>query len=228
MAAGSMAAGATKDASNAAITEQQAALQQQATLSQPYRDLGTSNMQTYQNLLTGGDKGAAGIESTLQSLPGYKATMDTGIEAAKRASAAGGLNLSGNQVAAVETFGAQLGDQTYQQQLSNLLQPIQLGQAAAAGQAANIGAAASNISNIGIAQGNNMAAIDANTIAGVTRAGSNTANQMITYNTLQGLNNPGGGAPTYAGGSYSAINDANYFTPVSAAAAAPVPTYGGP
>jgi hypothetical protein len=205
--AGNKAAGATTSASNAAISEQQQALQQQATLSQPYRDLGTNNIQTYQNLLTGanGPNGAAtpgsaaagaNIEQTLQTMPGYQATLDTGIEAAKRSSAASGLNLSGNQVAGVQQFGSQLADSTYQQQLANLLQPIQLGQAAAAGQAANIGTSASNIGQIGINQGNNIANIDANEIAGITRAGSGAANQLITYNTLNGLNNPGGGGAT--------------------------------
>jgi hypothetical protein len=203
--AGGEAAGATKSATNASIAEQQSALSQQNQLSAPYRGLGTSNMQTYQNLLTGGGKGAAGIESTLQSLPGYQATLNTGVEAAKRASAASGLNLSGNQVAGVEGYGAQLADSTYQQQLNNLLQPIQLGQAAAAGQAANIGTSASNISNALINQGNNTANIDANTIAGITKAGSNASNQLITYQTLQGLNNPSTPAApqTYGGGDYS-------------------------
>lgn len=216
------AAGATRDASNAAIAEQKSALQQQAELSKPYRDLGTSNIDTYQKLLTGGGGPNAGanIEQTLQNTPGYKATMDTGIEAAKRSSAAGGLNLSGNQVAAVETFGAQLGDQTYQQQLNNLLQPIQLGQTAAAGQAANVGTSASNISNSLISQGNNMANIDANTIAGITKAGSGAANQYLTYQTLQGLNNPGGG-----GGGGSTYGNIDPSSPAVTGIGGPV--YGG-
>jgi hypothetical protein len=206
IASGAMSAGATKDASNAAITEQQAALQQQAQLSQPYRDLGTNNIQTYQNLLTGQGTGSApgtaapgsaaagaNIENTLQSMPGYKATLATGTEAAERSAAASGLNLSGNQVAGVEQYGAQLADSTYQQQLNDALQPIQIGQAAAAGQAANVGTSANNISNALINQGNNQANIDANTVAGITKAGSNATNQYLTYNTLQGLNNPGGG-----------------------------------
>lgn len=205
--AANKAAGATKDASNAAISEQKAALQQQAQLSQPYRDLGTSNIQTYQNLLTGGGGPNAGknIEATLQQTPGYQATYDTGVEAAKRAAAASGLNLSGNQVAGVEQFGAQLADSTYSQRLSELLQPIQIGQAAAAGQAANVGTAASNIGQIGINQGNTNAAISANEIAGITKAASGGVNQYLTYNTLQGLNNPAGGGagagftPNYGG-----------------------------
>jgi hypothetical protein len=193
-------ASATRSASNAAISEQQAGLKQQAELSQPYRDLGTSNIQTYQDLLTGGGGPNAGanIEKTLQNTPGYKATLDTGIESAKRASAAGGLNLSGNQLAGVEQFGGQLADSTYSQRLSELLQPIQLGQAAAAGQAANVGTAAANIGQIGINQGNTNAAISANEVAGITKAASGGVNQYLTYNTLQGLNNPGGGGnPTY-------------------------------
>jgi hypothetical protein len=225
--AGGEAASATTNASNNAIREQQAALQQQATLSQPYRDLGTNNIQTYQNLLTGtnGPNGAAApgsaaaganIQQTLQSLPGYQATLNTGTEAAMRAAGASGLNLSGNQVAGVQAFGSQLADSTYQSELANLLQPIQLGQAAAAGQAANVGTAASNIGNIGINQGNNIANIDANEIAGITRAGSTAANQLITYNTLNGLNNPGvstpASVPTY-GGAPNFDGSANYGTP---------------
>jgi hypothetical protein len=191
--AANKAAGATRDASNAAITEQQRALDQQAALSKPYRDLGTSNIQTYQQLLTGGGGPNAGanIQQTLANTPGYQATMDTGVEAAKRSSAASGLNLSGNQIAGVESFGAQLGNSTYQQQLNNLLQPIQLGQAAAAGQAANVGTSASNIGNLQMQQGYNSANITSNEVAGLTRAASGAANNYLTYNTLQGLNNPG-------------------------------------
>ena len=75
-------------------------------------------------------------------------------------------------------------------------------QAAAAGQSANIGQAASNLSNIAINQGNNIANIDANQIAGLTRAATGTSNQLLTYNSLNSLNNPaGGGNPGNLGGS---------------------------
>lgn len=49
--AGNKAANATKSASNAAISEQQQALQQQAALSQPYRDFGQSAIPALQSLL---------------------------------------------------------------------------------------------------------------------------------------------------------------------------------
>lgn len=200
---------ATENATNAAINQQNKALSEQAQLSQPYRDLGTSNLQTYQSLLSGGPS----AQQTLENLPGYKATLDTGVQSAERAAAASGLNLSGNQVTAVQQYGSQLADNTYQQQLNNLLQPIQLGQAAAAGQAANIGTSANNISNLVVGQGNTNAAINANEIAGLSKIAGTSANQYLTYNTLKGLNNPTSITPTYSG-------------PVNFDGSANVPTYG--
>lgn len=198
MAAGKEAA-ATQNAANTAAGVQRDALAQQQKNAQPYMDLGTSAIPTYQALTSANPKQ---VQQTLENTPGYSATRDTGIEAAKRASAESGLNLSGNQVAGVEQFGAQLGDQTYQQAINNALTGVGIGQAAAAGQSANIGAAASNLSNIAIGQGQNIANIDANQIAGITRATTGAGNQLLTYNTLQGLNNPaGGGNPQNLGGS---------------------------
>lgn len=183
--AGHEAASATQDASDASIAQQNKALGVQSTLSKPYRDLGTSNIPTYQALLSGDT-----AQQTLENTPGYKATLNTGVESAQRAAAASGLNLSGNQVAGVQQFGSQLADQTYQTQLNDLLQPVEIGQAAAAGQAANVGNAAANNSATLVNQGNTIAGIDANTVAGVTKAAGTAANSYITATTLQGLNSP--------------------------------------
>jgi hypothetical protein len=207
--ASNKAASATKSASDAAIRGEQGALAQQAALSQPYRDLGTSNIPTYQSLLSGNKQKT---EATLQSMPGYQFALDTGTEAAKRSSAASGLNLSGNQVGAVESFGVGLADSTYQTELANLLQPIQLGQAAAAGQAANIGATANTVGSQLIGQGNTQAGIDANQAASYTKLAGGAANSLLTYNTLQGLNNPGGGNPQNLGGSTPVAPDGSTLT----------------
>jgi hypothetical protein len=196
----------TEGATNAAISEENKALTQQEQLAAPYQALGTANIPTYQSLLTGGGGPNAGanIQNTLAQTPGYNAALTTGTEAAQRAAGASGLNLSGNQVAGVEQFGAQLGDATYQNELNDLLAPIQLGQASAAGQAANIGGAATNISNLLNQQGQTTAGIDANTVAGLTKAASGAASQYTTQQTLAGLNNPaGGGNPYNLGGSIS-------------------------
>lgn len=194
----SKVANAQTDATNASIAANQAALTQQQKLAQPYVDAGTKNLPTYQNLLSGGTS----AQQTLESLPGYKATLDTGIESAKRSAASSGLNLSGNQLAGVESFGATLADQTYQQQLDNLLQPIQLGQAAAAGQAANIGANVGANNALTLNNANTQSAISTNEAAGISKSIGNVGNQLLTYNTLNNLNNPGGApgaSPTYGG-----------------------------
>jgi hypothetical protein len=212
MAAGKEAA-ATRSAAQTAAQVQQNALDQQQANAQPYMDVGKSAIPTYQALTSANPQQ---VQQTLENTPGYHAAMDTGVEAAKRSSAASGLNLSGNQVAGVETFGATLGDQTYQQAINNALTGVGIGQAAAAGQSANIGAAAGNLSNIAINQGNNIANIDANQIAGLTRAGSGAANQFLTYNTLRGLNTPAGGSTPSGGGNF----DGSTTTPP--------PSYGDP
>lgn len=202
--ASNQASKATEGATNAAIGEQNKALTAQEAATAPYQNLGTTNLPTYQSLLTGGGGPNAGqnIQNTLAQTPGYQAALTTGTEAAERAAGASGLNLSGNQVAGVEQFGATLGDATYQNALNNALAPIQIGEAAATNTAANIGGAATNISNLLSNQGNTTAAIDANTVAGITKAASGAASQYTTAQTLQGLNNPaGGGNPYNLGGS---------------------------
>jgi hypothetical protein len=199
--AGGEAASATRGAAATAAGVQEDALAQQKALGAPYTAQGQTGIQTY-NALTSANP--AQVQQTLEATPGYQATYGQGVEAAARTAGASGMNLTGNQLTAVEGFGAQLGDSTYQQAINNALGQEQIGQAAASGTAANIGQTASNLSNIAINQGNNQANITTNEIAGLTRAGSNTANQLLTYNTLQGLNNPAGTAPpqTYGGGDY--------------------------
>ena len=67
------------------------------------------------------------------------------------------------------------------------MNPIQIGQGAAAGQAANIGNAANNISNLLTNQGNTLAGITSNEMRGLTGAIGQGANSYMTYNTLQNL-----------------------------------------
>ena len=181
------AGNATRDASNAAITQQQQALQQQATLSQPYRDLGTGAMDQYKDLLGIGKMGTAGIEATLQQTPGYQFAKSQGIDATKAGAASMGLALSGNTLEGIDKFSTGLADQTYNERVAQALQPVQIGQAAAAGQAANVGTAATNIGNTLINQGNTQAGIDANAAAGLSKLAGGAASQYATLNTLQNL-----------------------------------------
>jgi hypothetical protein len=192
VAAGSAAASATQSATNAAVGEQQQALQQQAELSAPYRALGTAAIPQLEALLGLGPGGAGGIQQALAATPGYQFTKQQGdLGIANLASTQGGI--SGNTLAALDTFNTGLADKTYQSAIGDILQPVQLGQAAAAGQAANVGSAASNIGSALINQGQTTAAIDANTIAGITKAFGSTTDALTTQQLIAALNNPGGG-----------------------------------
>lgn len=214
--AGSESSSATKDATNASIAEQNSALGQQATLSQPYRDLGSGAISPLQSLLgiggTGGAANTATQEATLSSLPGYQFAKSQGLQATTNAATAGGMSLSGNTLQALDQYSTGLADSTYQEEVGNLQSTVNTGQAAAAGQAANVGNAAANNSNALINQGNNTAGIDANEIAGITKATGNAVNAYTTNQTLQDIYGTGNTAGTgAAAGSYPALNP-NYFT----------------
>lgn len=200
--AGGEAASATTNASNAAISQQQSALAQQTQLEAPYNALGTSALPTLQNLLGIGPGGAGAIQPTLSQLPGYQFQKQQGLQSTTNAASAAGLSLSGNTLQALDQYSTGLADSSYQQQLGDVESGVGIGQAAASGQSANIGQAASNVSATDIAQGNNIAGIDANTIAGITKATSNGVNQYSTQQTLADIYGSGSGAalPVTSGG----------------------------
>jgi hypothetical protein len=188
--AGSEAAGATKSATNAAIGEQQWAIGQEEQQAAPYTSLGSAAIPQYENLLGLGPQGSAGTLAALQQTPGYQFTQqqgETGI--ANLASTQGGV--SGQTLAALDTFNTGLADSTYQQQVGDVAGAVGTGQAAAAGTAANIAGGASNISGLVENQGNVTAGIDANTIAGITGsiqgAAGNYTNYLNNQNTLAAL-----------------------------------------
>jgi hypothetical protein len=185
--AGSQAAGATQNASNASIAEQQTALQQQATLSQPYRDVGTAAIPQYENLLgIGPNANSTTIQQALAGTPGYQFTQQQGEQGIlNAASAAGGV--SGNTLTALDRYNTGLADNTYQNAVNNAQGAVGMGQAAAAGQAQNVGQAAGNISSTLINQGNNLANIDIGTAAGISKAIGGGANNAIELGTLEAL-----------------------------------------
>lgn len=208
--AGSQSAGATKDATNASIAAQQQAQQSQQALNAPYAAIGTGApgaggapgstgaISQYQNLLGLGPSGTAGIEQALSATPGYQFAKSQGLQATENSASAAGLGLSGNTLQALDSFSTGLADSTYQQALGNAQNAVTIGQNAAAGTGSGILQTGANIGSTLVNQGNTLAGIDANTIAGITKAGGNAANQYITANTLAGLNSTGGGFNTGA------------------------------
>lgn len=206
--AANKSASATKDATNAAINQQQSALQQQAQLSAPYRALGESAIPTLQSLLGLGSGGSAGALDTLRNMPGYQFAQQEGQKNTVNQASAMGLGLSGNTLEGLSSFNQGLADTTYQKEVGNLENTVSQGQAAAAGQASNVGNAANNTSNLLVNQGNTTAGIDANLAAGLSKIAGNTSNQLITQNTLSGLSSDSsipdlGGAGNASGGNVS-------------------------
>jgi len=201
MAAGK-AASATNRASNAAIQQQREALAQQERLSAPYRGLGEAAMPAYMSLLGLSPDGTQVdpklAQETLRNMPGYQFAQQEGQRGTLQAAGAMGMGLSGNTLAALERYNVGLADQTYQDELRNLLAPIGIGQAAASGQAANIGGAAANIGNIQQQQGQNLANIGINRAAGITNAIGQGVNSYVTQQTLQNLMSPTTPAPVPA------------------------------
>jgi hypothetical protein len=189
VAAGSMAGGATTSATNAAIAEQNKALQQQATLAAPYTGVGQAAIPQYEALLglgTGGNN--ASTLAALQNTPGYQFAQQQGETGVLNAASASG-GVGGDTLAALDTFNTGLAEGTYQSAVGNAQNAVGLGQAAAAGQAANIGNAATNISNLTTAQGQNIAGIDANLAAALGQNVAQAGNQYTTAQTLAALKN---------------------------------------
>jgi hypothetical protein len=186
--AGSEAAGATKSAAQTAATEQQNALTQEQQMAAPYTGLGTTALPQYEALLgIGSGANSATTLAALQKTPGYQFTQQQGEQGILNAASAQG-GVSGNTLTALDQYNTGLADQTYQNQVSDVGNAVTLGQAAAAGQAANVQTGASNLGNIAIGQGNNLAAIDSATAAGLANTASSGINSYATLSTLQALN----------------------------------------
>lgn len=189
--AGGEAASATREASNAAIAEQKQALYQQQQLEAPYVGIGNAAIPQYEALLGIGPQGASGIGQALANTPGYQFALSQGEKGIVNAASTQG-GVSGNTLSALDQFNVGTAQGTYQQELADVQGAVGIGQAAASGQAANIGNAANNISNMVTSQGNTIAGIDANTVAGISKAASGAGQDYLTMQALTALNNPGG------------------------------------
>jgi len=201
--AGNKAASATTDASNAAVAEQQAALAQQKELGAPYTALGQTAITPLEQLLgltPGSTPGSQ--QAALANTPGYQFALKQGLQSTQAQANAIGMGLSGNTLAALDQYSTGLADQTYQERVGNLQNVVGIGQAAAAGQAANIGQSAANIGNIQMAQGQTEAGLAVNQAAALSKIGGSAVNQYLTMNTLKGLQGGSYQAPNYSGPSY--------------------------
>ena len=200
--AGSQEAGAIKGAANTAANAQLTAQQNAIAQEEPYNQAGQAAIPQLQTLLgltpSGGPTSAATNANTLaalQNTPGYQFAKQQGLQGVTNQASAMGLLGSGNTLQALDQYGTGLADQTYQQQVANLQNLVNTGQGAASGVAGNIEQTGTNLANIAVGQGQDLASIDSNTIAGLSRIGGQFANP----NTLANLNNPSSSSPVNTG-----------------------------
>jgi len=191
------------DAAARAGDQQAYALAQQLELSEPYRTTGTAAMNRLAAMTEPGGRLAQDYVPTLESLqmdPGYGFRFSEGMKGLNASAAARGGLISGNALRAATAYGQEMGSQEYgnaytraqnlfQMNRNNLVDPLKfltgVGQAAAAGQAANIGTAAANTANLMTGAGNAMAAGQ----VGSANAYANAIGQGVSqYQTNQLIN----------------------------------------
>lgn len=221
-AAGQAAKAQTK-ATKATIAAQEKALERQIGLQEPFRQTGVNALADY---------GAAsqytpfGMDQ-FNADPGYQFRMSEGLKALERSAAARGILQSGGTLKDITRFGQDVASQEYQnafqryllerqQRLQPLEYRIGLGQAAASGQAANVGSTAQNVGQLTQALGN----IQSAGIMGRANAFTNTLGNIAGLATQ--------GAEAY--GQYQAgLPYQNYLRAITPSAGAmPSATYGGP
>ena len=155
------AAKAQTQATQATIAQQERALERQIGLQEPFRQTGVNALADY---------GAASQYtpfgmSQFQADPGYQFRMSEGLKALERSAASRGLLQSGGTLKDITRFGQDAASQEYQNAFQRYLterqarlQPLEyrigLGQAAASGQAGNIGSTATNVGNLTTSLGN--------------------------------------------------------------------------
>lgn len=148
-------------ATKATIAAQKEALDRQIALQEPFRQTGVNALADY----AGASAYTPFGMDQFNADPGYQFRMAEGLKALERSAAARGILSSGQTLKDITRFGQDTASQEYQnafnryllerqQKLRPLEYRIGLGQAAASGQAANVGTSASNIGELTQALGN--------------------------------------------------------------------------
>jgi hypothetical protein len=150
-----------KKAAKIAAAQQKAALERQIGLQEPFRQVGVNALAEYPKAAEYTPFGMP----QFQADPGYNFRLAEGMKALERSASARGLLQSGGTLKGIQQYGQNLASDEYQNafqrylterqaKLSPLEYQIGLGQAAASGQAANVGTTANSISELTQALGN--------------------------------------------------------------------------
>lgn len=192
------AAGTQADAARYAADAQSRATREQIAVSEPWRTKGEIALNQLSTMSQPGGELMQDFNPATASTmdPGYAFRFKEGMKALNANAAARGGLISGNALRSSIGFGQELGSQEYtnafnryQINRGNKMDPLKFlsgqGQAAAAGQAANIGAGATNTANLMTGAANANAAGQ----VGAANAYTNAIGQGVSmYQTNQLLN----------------------------------------
>ena len=159
------AAKAQEKAADKAAQAQQNALATQTALAKPYVEAGKSALAQYEKLAPYQPFGMKEFKAD----PGYGFRMSEGLKALERSAAARGLLQSGGTLKGTMQYGQNLASAEYENAFSRYLSEREarmdpyryltgVGQAAAAGQAANVGTTGAALADIAAQRGNVQAA----------------------------------------------------------------------
>ena len=204
------AASSQDKATKKAAKAQKQALAQQLALTKPYAEAGKNALAEYQKLAPYEDFGM----KQFQADPGYNFRMAEGMKALERSASARGLLQSGGTLKGIEQYGQNLASSEYENAFSRYLTQREarmdpyryltgIGQAAAAGQAANVGSSGAALAELAAQRGNANAALAAGTGTAIGNAFSSAGQNIGSYyanepylNYLQSIT-PGANSPRY-------------------------------
>ena len=187
---------AAKDAAKAQTRAQKQALAAQTELTRPYVEAGKNAMTQYQNLAPYQSFGMPQFEAD----PGYQFRMSEGLKALERSASARGLLQSGGTLKDITRFGQDAASQEYQNAFQRYLterearmEPYRyltgIGQAAAAGQAANVGEGMTALGNIQSAGIMGQSNAFTNTLGNIAGVATDAASAYGQYQAAQPYQN---------------------------------------
>ena len=183
---------AVKDASKAQTKAQKQALEAQTELARPYVEAGKNAMTQYQSLAPYQSFGMP----QFQADPGYNFRMSEGVKALERSAAARGLLQSGSTLKGITQYGQDVASQEYGNAFQRYLTEREarmgpyryltgIGQAAAAGQAANVGEGLTALGNIQSAGIMGQSNAFTNTLGNISSLATGAANAYGQYEAAQ-------------------------------------------
>ena len=185
---GNKAADEQKKAAKKAAKLQKQVLAQQLALTKPYVEAGKNALAEYQKLAPYEDFGM----KQFQADPGYNFRMAEGLKGLERSASARGLLQSGGTLKGIQQYGQNLASAEYDNAFSRYLSQREArldpyrylssqGQAAAVGQAANVGSTGATLAEIAAQRGNINAAQAAGTAGAIGNAFSSIGQGVGSY-----------------------------------------------